>query len=56
MEYKTPKILLEAVNTAQLENIPLEEVKKFIEESWPLVENHRLKLTELAMEMLFRKD
>ena len=56
MEYKTPKILLEAVNTAQLENIPLEEVKKFIEESWPFVENYRLKLTELATEMLFRKD
>lgn len=56
MEYKAPKMLLDAINTAQLENISLEDVKKFIEASWSLVENHRLEITKRAMEMIMRKE
>lgn len=55
MEYKTPKMLLDAIDTAQLENISLESVKKFIEVSWPLVKDHRLKLEKLATDMIMRK-
>ena len=55
MEYKTPKILLEAINTAQLESISVESVKKFIELAWPLVKDHKLKISKLATDMILRK-
>lgn len=52
MEYKTPKILLEAINTAQLEDISLEDFKKFIDAVWDIVEQHRLEITKRALKMI----
>lgn len=52
MEHKTPKILLEAINTAQLEDISLEDFKKFIDAVWDIVEQHRLEITKRALKMI----
>lgn len=54
MEYKSPKMLLEAINAAQLENISVESVKKFIELAWPLVKDHKLKISKLATDMILK--